>query len=78
MVRLKKTYEVPILEIAPFEQEHLMVVVSRTTGGTSDGTDIGDGGDDDGTVYGAGKRFLESITLEPEIPIDMKDCELWE
>ena len=51
-------YITPLSEVIQFKVGSLLVSVSKTTGGTSDDTDIGDGGDDDGTPIPAAKRFI--------------------
>ena len=52
---MKKIYEKPIVEIIGVNFSHLLVTVSGKDSSTSDGTVIGDGGDDDGDVIPAAK-----------------------
>ena len=55
---MKKIYEKPIVEIIGVNFSHLLVTVSGKDSSTSDGTVIGDGGDDDGDVIPAAKGMF--------------------
>ena len=49
-MRTKRIYVSPKTELIATWGKEIMVTVSRATGKLSDGTDIGDGGEDDGSA----------------------------
>ena len=54
---MEKIYQAPLTKWVEMEpSKSVLVVVSNLSGGLSDGTGIGDGGDDDGTVYAGVKE----------------------
>ena len=54
---MKKIYQAPLTKWVEMEPgKSVLVVVSNLSGGLSDGTGIGDGGDDDGSAFGAVKE----------------------
>ena len=56
---MKALYSKPLIRWVDMEaDEPMLVVVSRTTGSLSDGTEIGDGGEDDGWVMPSVKKDL--------------------
>lgn len=53
---MKKNYSAPSIEIVLSINDEVLVTVSGVTGKLSDGTQIGDGGDDDGSASPSAKE----------------------